>query len=162
MKWIYKKNFTNSARYVLGKIENRSAKTIICFGINPSTARPGNLDNTLKKVENISKFNNYDNWIMLNIYPQRATDINMVDSTPNPKLLKRNFKHIKKIFKKFQYSDVWLAYGNLIYKHTYFNESLKIIMDLIKKYNKKIKIIKKTNSGNPVHPLYQKNNSVLI
>jgi len=49
-------------------------KPLICFGTNPSTAEPGSLDNTIKSVGCISKANGYDSWIMLNIYPQRATN----------------------------------------------------------------------------------------
>lgn len=161
MKWVYKKNYNNSARYVLGKIENRSGRTILCLGINPSTAEPNNLDNTLKKVNKISHYNGYDNWIMLNIYPQRATDIDAIDIEPNRRLLKRNFRHITKILNKYKNSDIWLAYGNLISKRKYLRDSLEKILDLFNKHNKVMKITGNTKLNNPVHPLYQPDNAIL-
>ncbi|MFR6424354.1 MAG: DUF1643 domain-containing protein, partial [Oscillospiraceae bacterium] len=52
----------------------RGAKNpLICIGINPSTAQPGDLDNTLKSVERIALGNGYDSFTMFNVYPQRAT-----------------------------------------------------------------------------------------
>ncbi len=67
-KWIYEADASNNIRYVLG---TKGSKTLICFGVNPSTATPDNLDNTLKSVERIISLNQYDSWIMLNLYPQR-------------------------------------------------------------------------------------------
>src|SRR5574343_1860068 len=71
--WLYEKNEENTVRYILG---TKGKNPLLCFGINPSTAEPENLDNTLKSVERLSLNNGFDSWIMLNIYPQRATDPN--------------------------------------------------------------------------------------
>ena len=49
-EWLYAPNFYSEYRYILG---TRGKKPLICIGINPSTAEPGNLDNTLKSVERI-------------------------------------------------------------------------------------------------------------
>lgn len=73
MNWIYEKNSDNTSRYVLGTV---GTNPLICIGVNPSTAEPGNLDNTLKSVTRICEANGYDSWIMLNLYPQRATNPN--------------------------------------------------------------------------------------
>jgi hypothetical protein len=73
MNWIYEINDDNTCRFVLG---TKGEKTLVCFGINPSTAEPGILDNTMKSVDRISKANGYDSWVMLNIYPQRAMNLN--------------------------------------------------------------------------------------
>ena len=45
-KWIYIPDFYSDYRYVLG---TRGKKPLICIGINPSTAEPYNLDNTLNQ-----------------------------------------------------------------------------------------------------------------
>jgi len=74
MNWIYDTNEDNSARFTLGEYEDFISKTLICFGINPSTATPEKLDNTIIKIKLFAKNNNYKNWIALNIYPQRATN----------------------------------------------------------------------------------------
>ena len=43
-KWIYAPNFYSEYRYLLG---TRGKNPLICIGINPSTAKPDALDNTL-------------------------------------------------------------------------------------------------------------------
>ena len=74
MRSIYIKNNKKNVRYALGEINKKGGRTLLCLGVNPSTAIPGNLDNTLKNVVKISKFNGYDSWIMLNVYPLRETN----------------------------------------------------------------------------------------
>jgi len=46
--WLYSKTSDNKARFLLGEKGN---KTLICIGINPSTAEPDNLDRTLTVVK---------------------------------------------------------------------------------------------------------------
>ena len=96
INWIYKKTKDNEARFVLG---TKGSKTLICFGVNPSTATPKKLDPTLTRVRNFSKNLNYDSWIMLNIYPQRAIKPNNLDRKNNKKYHKENLKHIEQILK---------------------------------------------------------------
>lgn len=162
MQWIYEKNEDNSARFVLGQILNPDGKTLLCFGINPSTASPECLDNTICKVVKIGKHNEHENWIMLNIYPQRATNPNNMHLKKDEKLVKLNLLHIKQVVEKYENSDVLLAYGNLISKRRYLKACLKEILSLLKEADKKIKVINMTKQNNPVHPLYQSETSVLI
>ena len=69
-RWIYVPDFYTEYRYILG---TRGDNPLICIGINPSTAAPDNLDNTLKSVSRIAGGNGFDSWIMFNVYAQRAT-----------------------------------------------------------------------------------------
>ena len=163
MQWIYEKNENNSARFVLGQINDVTGRTLLCFGVNPSTATPECLDPTIEKVKKISKYNGYDNRIMLNLYPQRVTDPNGLHLERDACLVKANLLHIKKTAEHFADCDVLLAYGNLISKRKYLKICLSEIIELLNgEQKKKIKIIKLTKKNNPVHPLYQKNNSTLI
>ena len=82
-KWLYVPPFYDEYRYILG---TRGDNPLICIGINPSTARPGDLDNTLKSVERIALGNGWDSFIMFNVYPQRATDPNAMDRAFNAEL----------------------------------------------------------------------------
>ena len=50
-RWLYVPPYYTEYRYILG---TRGATPLICIGINPSTAQPGDLDNTLKSVERIA------------------------------------------------------------------------------------------------------------
>ena len=162
MEWLYENNDDNSARFVLGQVLNPNGKTLLCFGINPSTACPESLDNTIRKVISIGNYNGYENWIMLNIYPQRATNPDDMHSEPDDALRKANLLHIRKIAEAYPECDVLLAYGNLISKRKYLRECLdEILTVLSKEQGKKIKVIKLTKANNPVHPLYQSKNSIL-
>ena len=162
MKWVYETNDDNSARFVLGQIFNDVGKTLLCFGINPSTACPTCIDNTIRKIISISANNGYDNWIMLNIYPQRATNPDSMHLQCDENLTVQNMLHIKAIVEKYTDSDVLLAYGNLITKRRYLKKCMgEILNELVTKYDKKLKVIKLTKKGNPVHPLYQPNSARL-
>lgn len=163
MQWIYEKNEDNTARFVLGQIFNPNGKTLLCFGINPSTACPECIDNTIKKIINISKHNGYENWIMLNVYPQRATNPDDMHIERNELLVQTNMLHIRQISQKYSDCDVLLAYGNLITKRKYLKPCLAEILSLLNgEYGRSIKVIKLTKDGNPVHPLYQSKTSILI
>lgn len=63
-QWIYAPSDDDSARFVLG---TEGQKPLVCFGINPSTAVPGNLDPTVTRVRNIAAQNQFDSWLMLNV-----------------------------------------------------------------------------------------------
>ena len=70
-RWIYVPDHYSEYRYILG---TRGSHPLVCIGINPSTAIPDRLDNTLKSAERIALHNGYDSFIMFNVYAQRATD----------------------------------------------------------------------------------------
>ena len=78
-KWLYVPCEYSEYRYILG---TRGQKPLICIGINPSTAAPDNLDNTLKSVQRIASCNGFDSFIMFNLYPLRSS---------NPDDLYKNF-----------------------------------------------------------------------
>ena len=63
-KWLYVPDYYADYRYLLG---TRGENPLICIGINPSTAAPGDLDNTLKSVERIAAGNGYDSFLMFNV-----------------------------------------------------------------------------------------------
>lgn len=163
MQWIYENNADNSARFVLGQIFNPEGRTLICIGINPSTATPETPDNTIRKLVTIGRGNGYDNWIMLNVYPQRATNPDEMHAERDEELVAANLAYIRGIAEKYPDCDVLLAYGNLISKRAYLRLCLEEVLDVLcREQGKKIKIIKLTKSNNPVHPLYQRNDSVLV
>ena len=87
--WLYAPNFYSEYRYILG---TRGKNPLICIGINPSTAQPGDLDNTLKSVERIALGNGFDSFIMFNVYAQRATDPDTMERQCNPALHRENLE----------------------------------------------------------------------
>ena len=112
VKWIYEFDSKKDIRYVLGI---KGKKPLLCFGINPSTAKPEQLDNTLKSVERLALNNGYDSWIMMNIYHQRATNPDDLHFKIDTIVQEQNLKFIREIVTEYQ-TDIWAAWGTLIEK----------------------------------------------
>ncbi len=149
--WIYYNTKDNQARFILGE---KGEKTLICMGINPSTATPSQLDSTLKIVRRFSKDLGYDSWIMLNIYSQRATNPNNLDTKINEFYHEENLKYIEQVLKD-RNCDVWAAWGTLIGKRNYLVNCLVDIYYISKKHSVDWYTIgKKSKKGHPHHPLY--------
>lgn len=149
--WIYANTKDNKARFLLGE---KGKKCLICIGINPSTANPDKLDNTLTTVRRFALALDYDSWLMLNVYPQRATNPNQLHTEMNVEYHKQNLKQMEAFLKTGKY-DMWAAWGTLIRKRKYLRACLKDIVDLSSKYSANWYIMgKQSKSGHPHHPLY--------
>lgn len=133
---------------------------MFCFGINPSTAEPNNLDNTVKSVERIAKHNGYDSWIMLNLYPQRATNPNDMHEICDQYILSENTKAISKLLSQYDNPTIWAAWGTLIEKRSYLKQCLAAIVDRTEDVNCNwITFGNRSKAGHPHHPLYLKTDS---
>ena len=153
MDWIYENDLENKLRFTLGI---KGSNSLICFGINPSTASPNNTDRTIQSVERIASINGYDSWIMLNVYPLRATNPNDLDNDLNKEYHALNLKHIETIFKRGNLK-IWSAWGTLVEKRGYLKHCLKDIYLLSQKYNCEwVTSGKESIKGHPHHPLYLK------
>lgn len=150
-KWIYENDLNNDIRYVLG---TKGTKPLLCFGINPSTAKPNDLDNTLKSVERLALSNGFDSWIMMNVYPQRATDPNDMHKTFRDEIHSRNLEFIQDILSTNK-TTIWAAWGTLIEKRKYLSDCLLDIYELSNKFECSwVTIGNKSKKGHPHHPLY--------
>ncbi|HEY4489926.1 MAG TPA: DUF1643 domain-containing protein [Candidatus Paceibacterota bacterium] len=159
MHWIYDRKKDNSARYTLSP---RADNYLLCFGINPSTASPDKLDNTVKSVERIAKRHDFETFMMLNIYPQKATDPNGLHSHIDKKLHEKNIFYIEKYFRENKQKKILAAWGTLITKRPYLKECLRDIYNISKKYNCTwFHIGNPSLSGHPHHPLYLSNKEMM-
>ncbi|MEM9143057.1 MAG: DUF1643 domain-containing protein [Bacteroidota bacterium] len=158
--WIYQNNAANTVRYVLGQ---KAYKMIACIGINPSTAKPDDLDSTIKAVKNISEFNGFHGWAMYNVYPQRATDPDDLDQKMDPNLLLSNIKLIGESIHYLEIDTIWVAYGDLIESREYLPFCMSTLYDSLDSLNLNWKIIgNPTQKGHPRHPLYKKTESPFL
>ena len=159
-RWIYVPDFYSEYRYILG---TRGERPLICIGINPSTAAPDDLDNTLKSVERIALSNGFDSFIMFNVYAQRATDPDDMELECNPLLHSENMKAFEYVLSlSAGQPSVWAAWGNIIEKRRYLSDCVRSMIELGSVYNAAWysagKISKK---GHPHHPLYLKKDTPL-
>ena len=151
-KWLYAPNFYSEYRYILG---TRGKNPLICIGINPSTARPGDLDNTLKSVERIALGNGFDSFIMFNVYAQRATDPDAMEKTCNLQLHKENLAAFRYVLSISEKPAVWAAWGTIIEKREYLPKCLMDMLIAGKEYGATWYCAGRTSKkGHPHHPLY--------
>jgi hypothetical protein len=160
---VYEKS-GDKYRYALG---TKGEKTLFCLGINPSTATDEKTDPTITRVKNVAyregKAKNinfkekFDSFVMLNIYPLRATNPDDLPDKADQVEHEKNIKHILNLIKDG--SVIWAAWGNLIHSRNWLNDCLNDILCKIKKEKKNIKWVKMgelTDKGNPRHPLFVK------
>ena len=151
-KWLYAPAFYSDYRYILG---TRGKNPLICVGINPSTAKPDALDNTLKSVERIALGNGFDSFLMFNVYAQRATRPDDMEKTCNLTLHKENMEAFRYLLSIGETPAVWAAWGAIIEKRGYLAQCVADMLEISKEYGANWycagPISKK---GHPHHPLY--------
>ncbi len=153
-KWLFVPNFYTEYRYILG---TRGKNPQICIGINPSTARPDALDNTLKSVERIAKANGFDSFIMFNVYPQRATDPDQMDKAMDRRLHEENMKAFDYILSLSDRPTVWAAWGTVICKRPYLKTCVQDMIAVGERHSARwVCAGKCSKAGHPHHPLYLK------
>ena len=151
-KWLYAPNFYSDYRYILG---TRGKNPLICIGINPSTAEPDNLDNTLKSVERIALGNGFDSFIMFNVYAQRATDPDAMEKVCNPLLHKENLEAFRYVLSISEKPAVWAAWGAIIEKRDYLADCVRDMVSVGQEYGADWFCAGAiTKKGHPHHPLY--------
>ncbi|MBQ9859459.1 MAG: DUF1643 domain-containing protein [Clostridia bacterium] len=161
-KWLYVPSAFAPYRYILG---TRGENPLICIGINPSTAVPGDLDNTLKSVERIAAHNGFDSFIMFNVYAQRATNPDDMDAALNPVLHRENmeaFRYILSGCGEGVTPTVWAAWGTIIEKRPYLFACLQDMLAIGEEYGARwVTAGKRSKAGHPHHPLYLRKDSGL-
>ena len=151
-KWLYAPNFYSEYRYILG---TRGKKPLICIGINPSTAQPDDLDNTLKSVQRIALGNGYDSFLMFNVYAQRATDPDAMEKVCNPLLHRENMEAFRYVLSLSDSPAIWAAWGAVIEKRGYLKDCLRDMLDIGRKCGAQWYCAGAiTKKGHPHHPLY--------
>ncbi|WP_158252741.1 DUF1643 domain-containing protein [Cryobacterium sp. N21] len=157
-RWIYERAADGSARYALGTV---GLNPLVCFGINPSTAVPNALDRTVSRVNNFALDNGFDSWIMLNVYPQIATDPRDLDRVYRPDIKDENERQIAKIIDGRPLT-ILAAWGGLITSRPYLPALLEDILQLTSASGCSwISLGDPIKSGHPRHPLYARGDAPL-
>lgn len=160
-KWIYVPCTYGEYRYILG---TKGKKPLICIGVNPSTAHPGDLDNTLKSVQRIAVANGFDSFIMFNVYAQRATSPDDMDKEQNVLLHRENMKAFDWVVSGAGDTPaIWAAWGAVIEKRKYLKSCVRDMIAIGQTYGAKWYTagVRSKQKGHPHHPLYLKKDSVL-
>ena len=151
-KWLYAPNFYSEYRYILG---TRGKTPRICVGINPSTAKPDDLDNTLKSVQRIAAGNGFDSFLMFNVYAKRATRPDDMEKQCNLRLHEENMKAWRYLLSLAKEPAVWAAWGAIIEKRKYLPRCVADMLAISREYDASwfcAGAIRK--KGHPHQPLY--------
>ncbi|MCR5664841.1 MAG: DUF1643 domain-containing protein [Oscillospiraceae bacterium] len=155
-RWIYVPDFYTEYRYILG---TRGKRPLICVGVNPSTAEPDRLDNTLKSVGRIAGGNGFDSFIMFNVYAQRATRPDDMDRALNERLHRENLRAFEYILSQSAAEGstpcVWAAWGAVIEKRAYLPGCVRDMLTLGERFGARWVCAGSCSvKGHPHHPLY--------
>ena len=159
-RWLYVPDHYSEYRYILG---TRGQHPLVCIGINPSTAVPDRLDNTLKSAERIALHNGYDSFVMFNVYAQRATDPDDMERELNPVLHRENMKAFSWLLSQFPSPpDLWAAWGAIIEKRPYLPGCVLDMAAIGQGLGARwFTAGPRSKAGHPHHPLYLKKDSPL-
>ena len=151
-RWLYVPDFYTEYRYVLG---TKGQNPLICIGVNPSTAQPDRLDNTLKSVERIALGNGYDSFIMFNVYPQRATRPQDMAKERDDRLHRANMEAFDYILGLSKEPVVWAAWGNIIEMRPYLKGCVLDMIGVGERHGARwVTAGPRSAKGHPHHPLY--------
>ena len=160
-RWLYVPNRYCDYRYILG---TRGSRPLICVGINPSTAAPNALDNTLKSVERIALGNGYDSFIMFNVYAQRATRPDDMEQNCNSALHQENMAAFRWALEQTKAGSpaIWAAWGAIIEKRAYLARCLSDMIRIGQELDAAwYSAGARSKKGHPHHPLYLRKDSGL-
>ena len=147
---IYSTAKSDSWRFTLGKAGTNPLLTI---GLNPSTATQENSDTTVAKVERVAANSGYDGFVMLNLYPIRATDYRDLPSTVNRTAFNANLRRIEDLVASTARPTVWAAWGNSVTHHSYFLHARDELIERLAPYRARwLRFGSLTATGHPRHP----------
>lgn len=153
-QWLYVPPFYADYRYILG---TKGENPLICIGVNPSTAAPNQLDNTLKSVDRIARGNGFDSFIMFNVYAQRATKPDDMEPHCNEWMHRENmtaFAHVLSL-NRHASPSVWAAWGTIIEMRDYLQDCVRDMLAIGAQYGATWYTAgTRSRKGHPHHPLY--------
>lgn len=144
----------NTHRFVLA---SKCTTPMVVIGVNPSTANECIPDPTVRKVMRFAELGNYDGFVMLNLYAQRATKFNDVHKKKDEKLHQGNLDAIREYFKPHDELTILAAWGDLIDEREYLLDCLRDIVNVLLERKRRVRwkqIGELTKAGHPRHPLY--------
>ncbi len=146
----YINNENNSARFVLG-FDNTNP--LIVIGVNPSTANDKVPDATIRRVLGYVERNGFNGFLMINVFPLRATNPDSLPNDGDDLLHKQNLIQIENVFQLHSNATVLVAFGDTILKRHYLKQYFADIICVASKHNPNWKQIgSPTSCGNPRHP----------
>lgn len=137
-------------RFTLGKT---GARPLLVVGLNPSTATQEAADTTVAKVETVAARSGFDGFVMLNLYPVRATDYRELPADVNRQAFATNLAKIEAVVAGVPDPVLWAAWGNPVEHHSFFMDARDALRERLARYAPKWQCFgAPTTRGHPRHP----------
>lgn len=147
---IYHESPDKALRYTLGK---KGSRPLIAIGLNPSTADDKKPDITISKIMGFAERNGFDGFVMLNLYPHRATFPKNLPDELNSECHTANIQAILNCLAEFSEVNILAVWGEPIKTKKYLPLCLAQINEAISGLNANWwQIGDMTKSGHPRHP----------
>ncbi len=156
-------------RWILKRELSSGKKSLVFIGLNPSKANSFNNDRTLVRIINFCSRWNYNNIYIINLFGLISKSPSQLSKSNDP--IGGNNDLITLLTLQFWLKnincDLWLGWGDKGHLNGRDREVLKIIKKLStfnsyeKNYSRRILSLGLSKKGNPRHPLYMPNESLL-
>jgi hypothetical protein len=148
---IYTSGRRDVWRFTLGK---KGTNLLLIIGLSPSTATRDKSDTTVAKVEQVAATNKYNGFVMLNLYPVRATDFRKLPSTVNRAAFNENLDQIHEVVACTKNPTIWAAWGKNVTYHQYFVDARDELVNRLAVFNVRwMRFGSLTKDAHPRHPL---------
>ncbi|MEO0340133.1 MAG: DUF1643 domain-containing protein [Bacteroidota bacterium] len=138
------------ARYVLA---TEGERPLLVIGLNPSKADDQSSDQTFSKVLGFAERAGFDGIMMMNLYPQRATQPKQLHKRRNSQFHQNNLNHLHKILVQNRDIQILAAWGAGLEIRKYLSVCLNDIYQISQNYDCKwLQIGQLTKQGHPRHP----------
>ena len=139
-------------RFALGRVGSppSAQNPLVVIAMNPSYANASQADTTVNNVIAASSQLGHDGWIMLNLYPERATK--PADLTPlDVDLWAQNWAAIEHVLDTFAVTEVLGAWGNP--RNQTIRDSRSMTLDALTKRGTRVYYFGElTTQNEPRHP----------
>ena len=148
-EWLYSTSPDNSARFIIGE---RGENPLVFIGVNPSRATPEKLDATLTRSRKFALNLGYSGWVMINLYPQRATLPANIHKRRNKELIYQNQVIIQHLLHNEACKTFCAAWGDLIESRAFLKTNLLELARMIPSDKEWIRLGSLTRKNHPRHP----------
>lgn len=147
---IYCNDRDDQWRYTLGK---SGARPLFAIGLNPSTATQEKSDTTVAKVERVARMNGFDGFVMLNLYPVRATNYRELPRRPDRVAYDTNIDRIETLVREVGDATLWAAWGNPVTHFNFFLAARNELWRRLAPFRPRwVRHGELTGDGHPRHP----------
>ena len=147
---LYHPDQNDQWRYTLGTYGKRP---LITIGLNPSTATQERSDPTVARVQKVAEQHGFDSFVMLNLYPVRATDWSELPTKVDSDAYARNLDEMEKLIAHYSLPTLWAAWGETVTQRSYFMRARDDLHARVAKLSPQwVMFGEPTASGHPRHP----------